>query len=75
MAARMKRSILVTALLLAGLTLALVPTASADHCAEYPLYQEVKCIAYEEADNLLWPVNCLYNTPPSQWFTVCIVLW
>ena len=69
-----KLSLLLALLSLGSAPLLAVPVATADHCAQYPIGMELKCEAYETADEVLAPVNCLYNTAPSQWTRYCIVL-
>lgn len=66
----MKHALLLSLALTAGLGLALVPTAAADHCAERPLVEEALCVATHGSESPA--VKCLWNTPPSQWGVKCL---
>lgn len=66
----LKALLILLLLTLGTASLALVPTAAADHCAEYPLFMEIKCEVYHDRDIPI--VDCLMNTAPSKWGEVCL---
>jgi hypothetical protein len=70
----MLRPVLLAALALSAACISLVPAASANHCAPYPLVQEASCEANHAVDPWVDFVFCFYHTAPSQWLRSCIVL-
>lgn len=70
----MRRTLLLTALMLSGAFLALAPAASADHCAQYALAKEAICEVNHVSDPWEDFVFCFYNTAPSAWLRYCLVI-
>lgn len=64
----MRTALLLAALTLTTFTLAVIPSASAGHCAPYPLAQEATCMAGHVVDGAL----CYYYTAPSNWLGDCV---